>query len=135
MPIHFEHGVDVAVSPDRAFTLLEDVSRTPEWLDRCVKIETLSPGSLGVGTKLRYSYREGGRVGVMDGECTEKKPNERLTFHYLDKSMDVIVDFQMSPESGGTRLVHAITITPLTFMGKLMSPLIRLMIPKQRSRR
>ena len=131
MPIHYEHGVDVSVTPDLAFTLLDDVSRTPEWLERCVKIEILTPGPIAIGSKLRYSYREGGRVGVMEGEVTTRTPNERLTYHYVDKSMDVLVDFRMNPISNGTHLVHAITITPLTFMGKLFTPLIRLMVPKQ----
>lgn len=131
MPIHYEHGVDVAVTPDRAFVYLDDVSRTPDWLERCIRLEKMTPGPNAVGTKLRYTYREGSRTGVMDGEIATRTPNERLKYHYTDRAMDVIVDFQMSPNSTGTRLVHAITITPLTFMGKLFSPLIRLMIPKQ----
>ena len=131
MPIHYEHGVDVAVTPERAFALLDDVSRTPDWLERCVRLEKLTPEPNAVGTKLRYSYREGSRTGVMDGEIATRTPNERLTFHYADKMMDVIVDFRMSPNSSGTRLVHAITIAPKTFFAKLLTPLIRWTLPKQ----
>ena len=48
--------------------LLADVSQTPRWLARCTGIEVLTPGPLAVGSKLRYSYKEGSRRGVMD-EC------------------------------------------------------------------
>jgi hypothetical protein len=131
MSIHFEHGIDVGKSPEEAFAVLDDVSKTPKWLARCTGIEKLSPGPNAVGTKLRYSYKEGGRTGVMDGEITTRAPNERLTFHYADKMMEVTVDFRISKASGGARLVHAIDITPRTFMAKLFSPLIRRQLPKQ----
>lgn len=131
MSIHFDHGIDVQRTPEDAFALLDDVSQTPKWLARCTGIEKLSPGPNAVGTKLRYSYKEGGRVGVMDGEITTRSPNERLTFRYTDKMMDVTVDFRIAKTDGGARLVHAIDITPRTFMAKLFSPLIRRQLPKQ----
>lgn len=131
MSIHFEHAIDVACPPAKAFSVLDDVSQTPQWLARCTGIEKLTPGENRVGTKLRYSYREGGRVGVMEGETTARKHDERLTFRYDDKMMGVTVDFRVAKTAGGTRLVHAIDITPKTFMARMMSPLIRRMMPKQ----
>ncbi len=131
MSIHFEHTIDVVCPPEKAFALLDDVAQTPNWLARCTGIEKLTPGQNAVGAKLRYSYREGGRTGVMDGETTERKQNERLTFRYDDTMMGVTVDFRVAKAPQGTRLVHAIDITPKTFLGRLMSPLIRRMVPKQ----
>lgn len=92
MSIHFEHAIEVACPPANAFAVLDDVSQTPKWLARCTGIEKLSPGENAVGTKLRYSFREGGRTGVMDGETIERKQNERLKFRYDDKMMGVTVD-------------------------------------------
>ena len=131
MSIRFEHAVDVVQEPGLAFAILDDVSLTPKWLARCVGIEKLTPGPNAVGTKLRYSYREGGRTGVMDGEITARVPHERLTFRYQDKMMGVTVDFRVSRTAAGCRVVHAIEITPKTFFGRLMSPLIRRQLPKQ----
>src|SRR5438477_10262015 len=131
MPIHYEHSVDVAREPQRAFAVLDDVSQTPKWLARCTGIEKLTPGPNAVGTKLRYSFKEGGRSGVMDGEIVARTPNERLTMKYADKMMDVTVDFRMAKSGSGTRLTHAIEITPKTFMAKLFSPLIKRQLPKQ----
>lgn len=67
----------------------------------------------------------------MDGEITTRRPNERLTFKYVDKMMEVVVDFRTEAAGAGTKLTHAIDITPRTFMAKLFSPLIRRQVPKQ----
>jgi hypothetical protein len=131
MAIHFEHGIDVSQSADQVFAVLDDVSQTPKWLARCTGIEKLTAGENAIGTKLRYSYKEPGHSGKMDGEITARIPNESLTFHYWDKMMDVIVDFVVSATASGTHLVHAITITPKTFFAKLMSGMIRKQLPKQ----
>ena len=131
MAIQFEHEIDISQTPDQVFAVLDDVSQTPKWLARCTGIEKLSPGENAVGTKLRYSYKEAGRTGNMDGEITTRTPKERLTFHYYDKMMDVIVDFRISPAEQGTHMVHAITITPKTFFAKLFSGMIRKQLPRQ----
>jgi len=131
VPIRCEHSVDVKASPERAFALLDDLSQTPKWLGPCTAIERLSPGPNAVGDKLKYSYKQGGRTGTMDGEILARTPNEKLIVRYFDKMMEVLVDFKVSPISSGSRLTHVITITPQTFMAKLMSPFIRMALPKQ----
>jgi hypothetical protein len=131
MAIHFQHTLDVASDPSQAFAVLDDLRATPKWLERCTGIEKLKPGPNAVGQKLKYSYKEGGRTGVMDGEITARTPNEHLSFHYWDKMMDVTVDFRVSPAAVGARLVHTIEITPKTFFAKMLSPMIRKQLPKQ----
>ena len=131
MPLSFEHGIELPQPPAHVFSLLDDVARTPLWLARCTGIEKLTPGPNAPGTKLRYSYREEGRTGVMDGVITTRVPNERLTFHYQDPMMDVTVDFRVTAAGTGTRLVHAIEITPRTLMARLFAPLIRKRLPNQ----
>jgi uncharacterized protein YndB with AHSA1/START domain len=131
MVIRFEHSVDVARGPDKAFALLDDFAQTPKWLERCAELTPVTSGPHAEGTKLRYRYQEGGRTGTMDGEITERIPNERLTMRYADKMMEVVVDFRIAKTDGGARLTHAIDITPRTFVAGLMSPLIRRQLPKQ----
>jgi uncharacterized protein YndB with AHSA1/START domain len=131
MAIQFEHTIEVLAPTERAFEILDDVSKTPKWLARCTGIEKLSDGPNAVGTKLRYSYKDGGRSGVMDGEVATRVPNERLTYKYADKMMAVTVDFRMKKSGAGTSLTHAIEITPKTFFAKLFSPFIRKQLPKQ----
>jgi carbon monoxide dehydrogenase subunit G len=131
MPIRYEHTIHVARPPERVFALIDDVGQTPRWLARCTGIEKLDPGENHVGTRLRYAYKDGGRTGVMDGSITERKPNERLTLHYQDKMMAVVVDFRLAPGGDGTELTNAFEITPRTFLAKLFSPFIRHGLPTQ----
>jgi carbon monoxide dehydrogenase subunit G len=131
MSIQFEHSVDVSRGPERAFAVLDDFAQTPKWLARCTDLTSVSPGPHAVGTKLRYQYKEAGRTGTMDGEITARTPNERLTMHYLDKMMEVTVDFRIAKTDTGARLTHAIEIKPRTLVASLMSPLIRRSLPKQ----
>ena len=106
MSIHFDYAIEIEQSPEQAFTVLDDVSLTPKWLARCTGIEKLTPGENAIGTKLRYSYQEAGRTGQMDGEITARVPNERLTYHYADKMMEVTVDFQIT-KTDRRRAIHA----------------------------
>jgi carbon monoxide dehydrogenase subunit G len=131
MSIHFSHTIDVGHEPKAVFAVLDDLAMTPKWLERCTGIEKLTAGPNAVGTKLRYSYREGGRTGTMDGEIVAHLADERLTFRYGDKMMDVAVDFHVTSASGGARLTHTIDITPKNVLAKLFSPFIRRGIPRQ----
>ena len=67
----------------------------------------------------------------MDGEITARSPGRKLTYQFDDKMFQVVIDFNLAPTSAGAKMTHIITITPKTFIGKLMSPLIRLGVPKQ----
>jgi hypothetical protein len=131
MTIAFEHKIEVACAPEVAFALLDDLPRTSEWLAPCVSIEKLDPGPNKVGTRLLYKYREGGRGRAMNGEIKARTPNARLTCVYADKMMLVEVDFRVERAAQGAQLTHAIDITPQTFFGRLMTPLIRRALPKQ----
>ncbi|MBM3679160.1 MAG: SRPBCC family protein [Actinobacteria bacterium] len=135
MPISFQHSVNVSRGPDHVFAILDDVSRTPEWLERCTRVERLGDGLNTVGTPLRYSYRDGGRSGTMDGEITVREPDRHLAMRYRDRMMDVTVDFVVEPRETGTRpgsrLTHSIEITPRTLPAKLFAPLLRRQLPRQ----
>ena len=131
MSIHFEYAIDVDQTPEQAFALFDDLSRTPEWLAPCTALEKLTPGENAVGDKLKYHYREGGRTGTMDGEITIRVPNERITCRYWDKMFEIVVDSRVSKTPNGAKLTNSIDMTPKTFLFKLMSPLMRKPLAKQ----
>jgi len=131
MSIHFSHTIDIGHEPKRIFAVLDDVALTPKWLERCTGMEKLSPGPNAVGTKLRYAYRDAGRGGTMDGEIVARIPDERLTFRYSDKMMEVAVDFHVTSAAAGARLTHTIDITPKNVLAKIFAPFIRGRLPQQ----
>lgn len=84
MPVQCEQTIDVSVGASQAFALLDDLPRTPEWLGPCVALEKLAPGPNTLGDKLKYTYQQGGRKGVMQGEIVAREPDRKLTCRYHD---------------------------------------------------
>jgi uncharacterized protein YndB with AHSA1/START domain len=131
MPDHSRTEV-VDAPPATVFAILDDVTRAPEWLKRCTQLDNVTGGPTAVGTKLRYHYKDGGRTGVMDGEVVAREQDRKLTNHFVDKMMDVTVDFDVEPGPADqqTKLTHTITINTKGF-GKLMTPMISRQLPAQ----
>ncbi|MEP6649254.1 MAG: SRPBCC family protein [Lapillicoccus sp.] len=123
--------MEVDAPPQAIFRILDDVTRTPEWLKRCTKLEKLTDGPITVGQKLKYHYRDGSRTGVMDGEVAVHDPDRHLENRFTDKIMDVSVDFRAEPLGvDRTRLTHTITIDTKG-MGKVFAPVIERQLPDQ----
>jgi hypothetical protein len=131
MPIRYQHVESVRTTPDRAFAAIDNLALTPKWLPPCVSLEKLGSGPNAAGDKLRYVYKQGGRQGEMEGEILVRTPGERLYCKYVDSMFDVSVDLRVSGAREGVLTTHIIEVTPRTFMGKLMWPLIRLGLGKQ----
>lgn len=131
MPVHFEYAIEIAKPPAAVFAVLDDVSRTPEWLSRCTKIEKLDPGPNAVGTNLRYDYLQGRRPGTMQGSIAAYAAPDHIAFRYSDKQFDVTIDFKLVAVAAGTKLTQQVDIVPRSLVGRLLQPLIRRVLPKQ----
>jgi carbon monoxide dehydrogenase subunit G len=131
MRICYEHQETVGTTPERAFAAIDDLSLTSRWLPPCVSLEKIGDGPNAAGDKLRYVFTQGGRQSEMEGEIIARQPGQRLYCKYFDRMFEVSVDLRVAAAPGGTLTTHIIQITPLTFLGKLMSPLIRLGLDKQ----
>ena len=131
MPIRYEHSETIRTTPERAFAAIDDLPLTAKWLPPCVSLEKIGSGPNATGDKLRYVFKQGGRQGEMAGEIIARTPDERLHCIYVDRAFDVSVDLRVAGAAEGALTTHIVEITPKTFMGKLMSPLIRLGLGKQ----
>jgi carbon monoxide dehydrogenase subunit G len=131
VPVHFEATIEIAKPQGAVFAVLDDVSRTPQWLSRCTKIEKIDPGPNAVGTRLRYDYLQGRRPGTMEGSVAAYGPPDHIAFRYNDKLFDVTIDFKLAGSDAGTKLTQQIDIVPRSIMGRLLQPLIRRVLPKQ----
>lgn len=128
---NYAHTLEVNASTDAIFAVLDDVTRTPEWLDRCTALEKLDDGPIAVGQRLTYHYKDGGRTGQMEGQVAAHEAGRRLTNRFTDKMMDVSVDFQASPvDEGRTSLTHTINIETKG-IGRIFTFLIKRQLPGQ----
>lgn len=131
MPIRYQHAETVATTPERAFAAIDNLPLTAKWLPPCVSLAKVGDGPNAPGDKLHYVYKQGGRQREMGGEILTRVPGERLHCMYTDSSFDVSVDLRVAAAPGGALITHTIEISPKTFLGKLMWPLIRLGVGKQ----
>ncbi|MFO0912089.1 MAG: SRPBCC family protein [Pirellulales bacterium] len=131
MAVRYQHEEPVAVAPEQAFALIDDLPATSKWLPPCVSLTNLNGGPNAPGDKLRYVFKQGGRESEMAGEIIDRVPGERLHCRYYDRAFDVSVDLRVRRAPSGALTIHIIEITPKSFVGKLFSPLIRLGLGKQ----
>jgi hypothetical protein len=131
MPIRYEHTETVRTTPERVFAAIDDLPLTAKWLPPCVSLEKIGSGPNAPGDKLRYVYKQGGKQAEMAGEIIARTPGERLYCKYFDSVFEVAVDLRVAAAPEGALTTHIIEITPKSFMGKIMSPLIRLGLKKQ----
>jgi ribosome-associated toxin RatA of RatAB toxin-antitoxin module len=129
--IRCEIQLEVDRPPSVAFAFVDDVTRAPLWLSRCAAIEQTSPPPKRVGTTLHYTYKEGTGPKAMDGTVTAYEKDRVLTMRFADPMFDVEVGFRFEPAGAGTRIDHAVTITPKSGMMKIMAPMIRMATRKQ----
>ena len=123
--IRCEIGLEVARARSDVFAFVDDTKKAPLWLSRGVGIEQTSPPPKRAGTTLRYAYKEGGRAGTMEGAVTAYEKDRQLTMRYTDRMFDLEVGFRFETSAVGTRVDHAIELTPKPFMARLMAPVIR----------
>ena len=131
MPIRFEHAETVRSSPERAFATIDNLPLTAKWLPPCVSLEKIGTGPNAVGDTLRYVYKQGGKTQEMSGRIVARTPGSQLQCVYDDRAFAVSVDMQVAAAPEGAVTTHIIEITPKSFMGRLMSPLIRMGLRKQ----
>ena len=131
MPIRCRYTEVAKTTPEKAFAMIDNLPLTARWLPPCVSLENTAGGPNKPGDKLRYVYRQGGREGEMEGTISQRLPGERLHCIYSDAAFSVSVDIKVELVPEGTLMTHTIEITPKTFLGFLLWPLIRLGLGKQ----
>lgn len=126
MPIRYQYFDIVNTAPEKAFAAIDDLPFTAKWLAPCVSLDNISGIPNKAGDRLRYVYKEGGRQSEMAGVIADHIPGKRLHCVYNDSSFTVSVDLVVQPAPGGTLIAHILEITPKTWFGTLLWPLIRM---------
>ena len=95
------------------------------------RVEFVSDIRTGLGTRFRETRVMRGRETTVELEITEFAPPERVRF--LSEAGGVQWDTVFTVEAarvGGTRLTMVMEATPLTFVARLMVPLMKGMVRK-----
>ncbi len=104
-----EHAVDIQRSPDDVFDYCTDLRREPEWNPRTRRIQKLTDGPIGLGTRYRGEWIKG------DPMTIELVRFERPTsWASVGRSRRLLADSggQVSKTPGGARLVIRMELQP-----------------------
>ena len=107
------------------FAVAADPDAQLKWDAGTLKsVEKLTPGPLGQGARYRGVFAG---FGVVEYSYSEYEPSRRFVHHSQMAMGEMRHTFDFEAVAGGTQVTQTITVQPKG-MGKLMAPLMKMMI-------
>lgn len=120
------NSVEIQCSPDHAFAYLSDLRSELDWNPACQRMEKLTDGPVGAGTRFRGKWKGGPTVEV---EIVDFEPPRQWTAHN-GGPVEVTFTARLEPAPGGTRLTSEFHARPHGWF-RLVFPLFRVLITRQ----
>jgi hypothetical protein len=117
----------IAAPPDVVFALASDFAGAPGRIKGIVKVEILTPGPVGVGTRFRETRVMFGKEAPEEMELATFDPGKSYELPGQSCGAEYRSTFRFVPDGGGTRLELEFHARAVTFFAKLMTPLSWLM--------
>jgi uncharacterized membrane protein len=114
---------------DVVFDIFSDIPRADKMIDAIVKIEMLTDGPVGVGTRWRETRLMFKREATEEMEVTAFDPGRSYTVGCESCGCEYESTWRFDAEGDATHVEFEMGYRPLTFFAKVMSPLGRLMMP------
>jgi hypothetical protein len=112
--------------PDRVFQLASSFATMPEHIPTIKRVEMLTNGPVGVGTKFNETRIMFGKEATETMEVTAFDPPRSYSIGC--NSCGCIYDsrFDVIPNAGGSKVTLTFNATAVSFFAKLMKPLTKL---------
>ncbi|MBK8178639.1 MAG: SRPBCC family protein [Planctomycetes bacterium] len=120
----------VRASQAAAFALASDLRGAPSRIPAIVRLEVLTDGPIGVGTRFRETRRMFGREATEEMEVTSFDPPRSYAVGCESCGARYRSEFRFTPQDGGTEIRMEFAAEPLTAMAKVMGFLMRPMMKK-----
>ncbi len=121
-------SLHIAAPPATVFALASDVRGWVGRVKAIKKVEVLTQGNIGLGTKWKETRVMFGRDATEKLEFTGFSQGKSYTVGCESCGAKYKTTFEFLPENGGTLVRVTMVVKPLTFFAKLMSPLSALMM-------
>ena len=118
----------IAAPPDVVFARATDFRHAPEVVTAIVKMEMLTSGPVGAGTRFRETRMMFGREATEEMTITVFEPPRRYTLSAESHGSRYHTELSFVPDGQGTRMTMMFQGTPVTFMARVMSVLMRPMM-------
>ena len=124
----FTMAKQVHAPPDIVFDVFADLDRAAERIDQIQKIEKLTDGPTGLGTRWRETRRVFKKEATEEMEMTGFDPGRSYTVGCDSCGSEYACTYRFEPEGDGTRVECDVEYRPVTFFARLMAPLSWIMM-------
>ena len=118
---HIEAPTDVV------FNLMTDLDQVDSRISSIVRLEKLTDGPVGVGTRFRETRVMFGKEATEELEFTAFDAGKSFTVECESCGAHYAMHHEFSPDGGGTLLEVTFDMKPLSFLAKVMAPMSKLM--------
>ena len=125
----FTHTMDVPVPPAAVHAYVADFSNLPRWDPTIKRVERLTPGPLGAGTRYLVVLSFLGSESSMDYVVKEFQPPERAVLTGVAASAVATDTITVEPTPTGARLPWQAEIT-LGWPARILDPLLKLLFAR-----
>jgi hypothetical protein len=115
----------IAAPPDVVFARASDFRRAPETISAIIKTDVLTDGPIRLGTRFRETRVLFGREATEEMTVTAFDPPRSYTLGAESHGSRYHTELAFTPDGQGTRVTMTFAATPLTFMSRVMSLLLR----------
>ncbi|MEZ5977585.1 MAG: SRPBCC family protein [Planctomycetota bacterium] len=120
----------IAAPPEKVFAASSSVHTWADVVPAITKVEVLTEGPVGKGTRFRETRTMFGRPATEEMEFLEFDPPRGYTLGAESHGCRYRTRFDVVPDGANTRLVMRFEAEPLTVFAKVMSVLMRPMMKK-----
>lgn len=113
----------IEASPARVFEAIADVPNWAEHISGIQKVEVLTDGPIGVGTRFRETRVFFKREATEEMEITEFEPGRGYVLECESCGCRYRTTTTVVPDGAGAQVELEMETTPVTFFAKLMSPI------------
>lgn len=120
---HMNLSVDIDASPEAVFAMISDIENSADRVEGIEKIEMLTDGPVGVGTKWRETRVMMKKEAVEEMEITAFERPSYYTVYCDSCGCDIEWTMRVEPKGNGCSLTLEMSSKSRTLMSKLFAPL------------
>lgn len=120
----------IAAPPERVFATFSNFEDAAQRIQAIEKLEVLTPGPIGVGTRFRETRTMFGKQATEEMTITAFDPPRGYDVEAQSHGSKYYTTFRFEPEPGGTKVTMRFEAQPLSTFAKLLAPLGKLMVGK-----
>jgi len=113
----------VDAPPSQVFALFTDFEHAPEHVTGISRLEILTPGPMGIGTRFRETRRMDGHESTEEMEVTAFEPGRHYDLRHRSGSTEYRSAFRFAPARSGTQIEVDVESEPLSLAARLLTPI------------